>query len=215
MRSPLFMMMGMMAPIMIMIAIFSLLIPAILYVIARWRQNREPLPDPQLGIKFALGFFRQIGFQMMLLGGFLVLYAILGKSRDLGDEGRGDLFRVAFGLLIPSLIVWGVHNLAMQRTNHIQFPGVDRLWAGYNLLSTGIVGFVSLILVFESLLSKHDIGIGRQAWALALVYCSAWAAQGVLFLNRVLDTPPSSSMSPPSSGSAAAGGDAPWSKPLS
>jgi hypothetical protein len=206
-------MLGAIIPILVTVMMISLMAPAILYVVARWRQNREGAQDPQLGIKFALSFFRQLGYQTMLLGGFMVLYGITSKMMS----GHRDLImRPAFGLLVPGLIVWGVHNLAMQRTNRIQFPGVERLFAGYNLITTGILGFVGLIMVFQSLFGKGDSGEGgRIAWSLALVYTSAWATQGVIFLNRVLDTPPTgSSMSPPSSGSASAP-DAPWSKPLS
>lgn len=215
--SPMMGMMGMLGPmmgIMVVMMVLSSMAPVLMYIIARWRQNREPVQDPQLGIKFALGFFRQIGYQLMLLGGFLVVFAIIGKNMG-GD--RGGLMRPAFGLLIPGLIVWGVHNLAMQRTNRIQFPNVERLWAGYNLLTTGIVGLIAIVLVFQTLFAKGDSGQpGRMAWALALVYCSAWATQGVMFLNRVLDTPstPSSmGASPPASGSAT-GGAEPWNKPL-
>ncbi len=216
MSSPLLMMMGMAAPVFVSMAVITLFVPGLLYIIARWRQNREPVADPQLGIKFALGFFRQIGYQVVLLGGFMIIFAMIGKGMG---GSRGMLMRPAFGLLVPGLIVWGVHNLAMQRTNRIQFPSVERLWAGYNLMTVGIAGFVALIMVFQSLFMKGDTGnFGRMAWAMALVYGSAWAVQGVIFLNRVLDAPigPSISQSPPSAGSGTGGtADAPWSKPLS
>ncbi len=216
MGSPVMMMLGMAAPIMITMAMLTMMAPVVLYLVARWRQNREPVVDGQLGIKFALCFFRQLGYQTLLMAGFMVLYGMFGKS----FSGHRDLImRPAFGLLIPALIVWGAHNLALQRTNRIQFPGVERLFAGYNLLTTGIVGFVALILVFQSLFAKGSSGDGgRVAWSLALIYTSAWVTQGLIFLNRVLDAPPPSSMSsaPPSAGSppAAGTGEAPWSKPL-
>lgn len=206
-------MLGAVIPILITIMMISMMAPALLYIIARWRQHREGTQDPQLGIKFALCFFRQVGYQIMLMAGFMVLWGITSKLVWKGH--RDDIIRPAFGMLVPALIVWGVHNLALQRTNRIQFPGVEKLYAGYNLIVTGLVGFIGLILVFQSLFGKGESGEGgRIAWSLALVYTSAWAAQGVVFLNRVLDTPSSSSMAPPSSG-AASGGDAPWSKPLS
>jgi hypothetical protein len=214
-RSPMMGMMGMLGPmmsVMVVLAIMSTMSPVIMYVIARWKQHREGVQDPQLGIKFALGFFRQLGYQLMLFGGVMILFGMIGK--DLGGA-RGEIMRPAFGMLIPGLIIWGVHNLAMQRTNRLQFPNVDKLWAGYNLLFTGLFGSIALVMIFQSLFMKGDTGnFGRAAWAFGLVFISAWAAQGVMFLNNVLDAPPSS-MQPPSSGSAGGGtADAPWSKPL-
>lgn len=215
--SPMMGMMGMLGaiiPVLVTVMMLSLMAPAILYVIARWKQHREGTNDPQLGIKFALAFFRQLGYQVMLLAGFMVLY---GMTSKMFSGHRGTIMRPAFGFLVPGLIVWGVHNLAMQRTNRIQFPGVERLFAGYNLITTGLVGFIGLIMVFQSLFAEGSGGDGgRMAWSLALVYTSAWATQGVIFLNRVLDTPPTgSSMAPPSAGAGGGTADAPWSKPLS
>jgi hypothetical protein len=213
-RSPMLGIMGAAVPILIMFLFFTLAVPLVIYLVARWKQNREGVVDPQLGIKVALGFFRQLGYQFMLAGGFLVLYGITSKMLS---GHRDMLMRPAFGLLVPALIVWGVHNLAMQRTNRIQYPYVDRLYQGYNLLTTGLIGFIGLILVFQSLFGKGESGEqGRIAWSIALVYTSAWATQGVMFLNRILDTPapPSSIIQPPGSGSVGTP-DAPWSKPLS
>lgn len=206
-------MFGAIVPVMVMVMMLSLTAPVILYLVARWRQNKEPVQDPQLGIKFALCFFRQVGYQLMLMAGFMILWGLTTKFVWKGH--RDDIMRPAFGILVPALIVWGVHNLALQRTNRITFPGVERLFAGYNLLTTGLMGLMALIFVFQTLFSKGSSGEGgRIAWSLALVYTSAWAAQGVMFLNRVLDAPPSSmSQTPPSAG--ATGTDAPWTKPLS
>lgn len=218
-RSPLLMMMGAAVPVMIFFLFMTLVVPMVLYLVARSRQNREGPPDPQLGIKVALCFFRQLGYQFMLGGGLMILYGMTSKMLS---GNREAVMRPALGLLVPALIVWGVHNLALQRTNRIQFPIVERLYAGYNLLTTGLMGFVGIILVFQSLFGKNtDPEMGRIAWSVALVYTSAWAAQGVMFLNRVLDVPPppSSIIQPPSTGgtgSVAGGGtaDAPWTKPL-
>jgi hypothetical protein len=214
--SPMMGMFGMLSaiiPVMVTIMMLSLMAPVVLYIVARWRQHKEPVQDPQLGVKFALCFFRQMGYQLMLMAGFMILWGLTTKFMWKGQ--RDEIMRPAFGLLVPALIVWGVHNLALQRTNRISFPGVEKLFAGYNLLVTGLMGMTALVFLFMTLFSKGESGEGgRVAWSFALVYTSAWAAQGVMFLNRVLDTPPSSmSQTPPSAGIGA--GDAPWSKPLS
>lgn len=220
MRSPMFMILGMMTPVLVVIGFLTLMAPVLLYVIARWKQHREPTPDPQLGVKFALCFFRQLGYQTMLAGAFLILYGLTTKMLS---SDRDAILRPAFGMLVPGLLVWGGHNLALQRTNRIERPMVEQLFAGYNLLSTGTLGFVALVLVFQSLFSKGDSGEqGRIVWSMALVYTSAWITQGVMYLNRVLENPLMPSQTGPSAGTGgtaaggAAGGasEAPWTKPL-
>ena len=125
-RSPLLMMMGAAVPVMIFFLFMTLVVPMVLYLVARSRQNREGPPDPQLGIKVALCFFRQLGYQFMLGGGLMILYGMTSKMLS---GNREAVMRPALGLLVPALIVWGVHNLALQRTNRIQFPIVERLYA--------------------------------------------------------------------------------------
>ena len=182
-RDPFFLL-SLMAPMSIVYSVLALLvIPFVLYVIARWRAHRDPVSDPQLGIKTAFNYFAVTAFQLLLAGGTLFIYAILSSSPD----SKGAIMRVAFGLVMPAGLVLAAHVVLLARTNQNQFPSVRRLFAGYNLLITGLFGFIGLVLAFQMLLKKGSAGEpGRFAAAMVLVYGGAWAGVGWKFAQLVL-----------------------------
>jgi hypothetical protein len=188
-------MMQMAGPMMFVLPMLLWLVvigPLVLYPIARWKLHREGGVDNQLGIKTALHYFRMIAFQLLLAGAVMLVYAVIGKGSD-----KGDLYRAAFGFLVPAGIVFGVHTMFVARTNDVQYSGVHRLFMGYNLLVVGLLGFVALVIGFQALFAKGNIGdVGRLLFAAVLVYCGAWAACGIQFARHVLGGP--GSMSGPS-----------------
>lgn len=168
--------------------------PLVLYPVARWRAARDPYPDTQLGLKVALHYFRTLALQTLLLGGMLLIYAIISKS----SADKGGFYRVAFGLLVPGAIVFGAHTVLLRRTNDEHLLGVRRLFLGYSLLVTGLLGFLALVMGFQALFAKGSSGdAGRLFLAATLIYCSAWAALGMLFSRMVGILPPSASSGPP------------------
>jgi hypothetical protein len=161
---------------------FLVMGPLVLYPIARWRQGREPYADPHLGMKVALHYFKLLAFHTLLAGGTLLVWTIISKSN--GDKGA--LYRVAFGFLVPGAIVFGVHRWLIQKTNDDVASGVRRLFLGYNLLVTGLIGFIALIAGFQALFAKGSTGdAGRMFLAGILVYGGAWAGTGFLFSREV------------------------------
>ncbi|MBA3394536.1 MAG: hypothetical protein H0T89_17960 [Deltaproteobacteria bacterium] len=148
--------------------------PVILYVVARWRAHREVTPDSQLGIKFALHYFAISAFQLALAGAALLLYLLISPG---SDKGAG--YRAAFGFLLPAGLVLALHLGLLNRTNDAYVPGVRRLFLGYNLLVTGLVGFVALVIGFQALFAKGSSrGVGHMAGSMIIVYGSAWIAIG-------------------------------------
>jgi hypothetical protein len=113
-------------------------------------------------------------------------------------------------MIVPSAIILGSHVALLGRTNQNEFPAVRRLLLGYNLLLTGTIGFIALVLAFEALFGKGSGGgMGRVAGAMVLVYGSAWAAVGVHFGRTVLGFQPPSeppAQAPPSRTPAPAAG---------
>lgn len=172
---------------------FLVMGPLVLYPIARWRQNREPYADPHLGAKVALHYFKLLGMHTLLMGGTLLVWTIISKSN--GD--KGSLYRTAFGFILPGGIVFGAHRWLLQRTNDEIVFGVRRLFLGYNLIVTGIIGFTALILGFQALFAKGSTGdAGRMFLAAILVYGGAWGGIGLLFSRDVLGGTPGG-MAPP------------------
>jgi hypothetical protein len=173
------------------------LIPIIIYIVARWRQAREGTPDPQLGLKVALAFFRVLAFQTCLAGLWMFAFAIVAK----GDSG--ELFRIAGGLLIPGAMIYAAHHVALQRTNDSFLPMPTRMFDGLNLIQTGMVGFIALVAAFVVTLQKDGPGSGdalRFVWSLVAVYTTAWGVLGAQFLkNTVPPAPaqPTQSVVPP------------------
>ncbi|MBV8756077.1 MAG: hypothetical protein JO257_02305 [Deltaproteobacteria bacterium] len=164
------------------VAVVGLLLPFVLYVVARWRAYKATSHDPQLGIKVALGYFMVTALQVLLAGGAALLYAIISS-----DEDKGSIYRAAFGLIVPGALVFFSHASLLKMTNQEQYPAVRRMLAGYNLLLTGLIGMTALVAAFEALFQRGSShGFGRAAAAGVLVYGSAWAVTGWRFARMVL-----------------------------
>jgi hypothetical protein len=152
--------------------------PIVLYIVARWRAHREPIADPQLGIKFVLHYFSIIAFHLALAGATLLIYTMIkpgGGSETMDSESKSESYRMAFGFLLPAGMVLAAHLAMIRRTNDVQFPGVKRLFYGFNLLITGLAGFAALVIGFQALLFKGSThGMAHFGGAAILVYCTAW-----------------------------------------
>lgn len=159
--------------------------PFVLYPIARWRQQRSGVVDPQLGLKSALEYFRMLALQLGLIGLLTIVFAMLSK---MSSVDKGDLYRTGFGLFIPTALLFAAHHAMLRRTNQLAFTTPRRLFAGYNLVITGVLGMISFILVFQALFAKGSTGdFGRFTAAALLVYGGAWAGSGMKFLRLVRD----------------------------
>jgi hypothetical protein len=134
---PMFMLSMLGPSLMVMMMSSMLFFGLVLYVVARWRDNRAPVPDPQLGLKFALHFFRVHSYQILLMGTMVLFFSMLGK--DLG-EAREFIYRPAFGLIVPAGVVFGVMSVMLGKTNNYSHPNVARMFNGYNLIVVGMIG---------------------------------------------------------------------------
>lgn len=215
--SSLFMLRMLAGPLAVIAAIqllLALIAPMLLYVIARWRIQREPAHDTQVGIKFALHYFATAALQLALIGGTILLYTMISPG---ASEDKGTPYRVALGMLVPAGIVLGAHLALLRRTNDASFPTVRRLYLGFNVIVVGIVGFVSLVMGFEALFAKGSTGgMGHAAASGVLVYGTAWLLLGwrlgqlVLGSQQPLDlappAPPLPAAMPPPSTPATSGG---------
>jgi hypothetical protein len=220
-----FRMMGlfsMLAPMMAMLVFASLWGVVILYAIARWRHHRAGTSDPQLGLKFALHLFRFHGYHLLLAGGFALVYSVLLKGNS---HERSSAYRAGFGFIAAGGLVYGLHTMVLQKSNQVRFPLVGRLFAGLNLIVTGMTGLVVIVIGFQMLFGKDSTGdAGRALWSMTLVYVTAWVVQGAMFGRDVLSDPGSdlpgsdqrgSDQSPPASSTPGATVPEPMRQPLS
>jgi hypothetical protein len=180
------------APMVVTIAFvlaFLVVAPLLLYLIARWRAARDTSPDPQLGLKFALHYFAMAAFQVLLAGASLLIYNLI--SPGTAEKGTSG-YRIAMGLIIPAGLVLAAHVGLLKRTTDDALPGVRRLFWGYNMLVTGMLAFVALVVGFQALFAKGStFGMGHFAGSMVVVYGAAWAIVGFKFGQMVLDGGPS------------------------
>ena len=165
------------------------LAPFFLYILVRWRAAKDPspLPDTQLGLKFALHYFAMAGFQLALAGAALLIYMLISPGTS--DKSTGG-YRVAIALILPAALILAAHLHLLRRTNDETFPSVRRLFWGYNMIITGIVAFVALVVGFQALFAKGStFGMGHMAGSMVVVYGAAWAIVGFKFGQLVLGTP--------------------------
>lgn len=175
----------MLFPLLTPLASIAAFAPVVLYIVARWRANREPAPDPQLGLKFALYYFATLAFQLVLVGVTLLGYTMIRPGGE-DAEPKGDLIRMAMGFVLPAGAVLGAHIALLVRTNDRQFPAVRRLFVGFNLLLVGLVGFAALVGGAQAAFARGSSGgMGHLAGAGILVYCSAWGLLAWAFQSMV------------------------------
>lgn len=166
---------------------FFPLAPAI-YLVVRWRTYRESGPaDPQLGLKTVLYYFRTMAYHLFLGGEFCLLYGLMEAS------SRWHFLRFSAAMLLAGGLIyaWQAWLLA-QRTNADEFPAVTRLYQGFNVLITGLVAVVSLVVGLGAVLAEEVPWVAFKAGAgLFVVYGSAWFFQTHLLLRRSPATPAS------------------------
>ena len=175
-------MMRMLGPMMMITPLLVLLLtgPFILYPIGRWRSGTT---DNQLGMKFVLEYFRMLAFQVGLFGTLIILFMLFANMRPSEKE---DGYRIGFGLLIPAAMLFATGGWLLAKSNQHQFWIPRRLFAGYNLVVTGLAGTTAFFLVFQALFTKGSSGdMGRFAGAAVLTYGIAAIACGMRFAKLI------------------------------
>lgn len=186
---------GPMMAIVSMLVTVTIFVPIVLYVIARWRANRDPEVDRHLGIKVALHYFAISAFQLGLAGLTLLVWGMISSAPS---EAKSVVYRIAFGMIVPAALVQAAHLSLLRKTNDAQATGVRRLFGGYNLIVTGLIGFIALVMAFQALFAKGSSGeMGRIAGAMVLVYGTSWAVIGWRFGQAVLGGGGGASAAPP------------------
>lgn len=160
--------------------VWALYLFPLAYLVLRWRAYRErQTPDPQLGIKVVLYYFRFLTLQLVLAG---LTAAVAGT---LLGGGRGPLFRVAGALIVGGGSLYaGCVAAIHQRTNAARFPDVGRLFTGAGALVAGLVGIAAWVGFFLALFSGgYTAEAIKITGSLLLVYLPAFAVLGLSLLR--------------------------------
>ena len=158
---------------------FFWILPAA-YLLLRWRSYREQSPpDPQLGLKTALYYFKTLAYQVLLVAAFCLLFGLLaGRVRE-------ELVRLAIGLALGGGLIYGTHSVLIDKyTNTHKFQGPARLFNGFNLVMCGLVAMAAVIGFFALVVQRGTPGaVIKGLIALAVVYGPAAFAQA-FYLHR-------------------------------
>ena len=172
--------------------VFYVLVPLapVIYLVLRWRGYREGAPpEPQLGLKVVLHYFRTIGYHVLLGGGFCLLYGLWSEDQ------RWLLLRLAAALLITGGVVFGLHVWFLVRfSDNASRPAVSRLYNGFNALVCGLVTTGALAAGLGGALAEDPAWeMVRVCAALVVVYGASWFGQTRLLIRR---TPPAAGPPP-------------------
>jgi len=148
------------------------------YLFIKWRSYRDAAPpDPQLGIKVILYYFKVLAYHACLAS-LAAFFMALQKS------SRTSSKMVPLGIFLSCCIIYVVHHVLIQKwTNTIEFPQTARIYTGFNLIIVGLVGMISFAFTTATLLDKGIKNI-ETPLSFFVVYAIAWVFQTILFCKR-------------------------------
>ncbi len=155
----------------------------ILYLVARWRDNRAQTPDPQLGYKFSLHLFQTISIHIVLASIVLLLSTLLHAIISSDFSKSMTPLRVSIALLVPTIILYFFCVSMLSKTNDSTFTGVARLFNGYNWIITAIIAFGTVIALCQMIAFATDTP--REAWSIVVTLFVVYAHASVYFGKRV------------------------------
>ena len=166
-------------PFLIFYAYMIVPLAPVVYVLLKWRSYRDgSSPDPQLGIKVVLYYFKTLAYHVFLASCAVFFYGLLA--------GESDAIKVGLGLLISSGILYVVHSILIQRLSNTRaFPLTARIYAGFNLIMVGLLGMVSFVITVTLLIDKGQESI-KLPLAWVVVYAIAWVYQTLYFCKPFL-----------------------------
>jgi hypothetical protein len=153
----------------------------VVYIVLRWQAHHEgDAPDPQLGLKILLCFFRSLALHTALAGAGFIVYGLMPDTR------YEPSFRIGCPLLIAGGLVSILHDGVVRRwTNSAARPTVAKTFAGIGLAMTGLIGFGALASLLLFAFQKIHVGEGLNiSLAVALVALPTWAVHGIRFVRR-------------------------------
>lgn len=130
-----------------LIATFGAFIPFVIYVVARWREDKGGPPDPQLGFATIYGLVAYLGFTV----------ANAGLCTLLGAIFQGGTVKVGFplALMFSGALVFAPAFLAVKAKTAGAPSRASRLYVGLvvlasSVISAGLVVAIAMMLAAEA-----------------------------------------------------------------
>lgn len=156
-------------------AYFVVPLAPVVYIFIKWRSYRDGNPpDPQLGMKVVLYYFKTLAYHVILASLAVIFYGLLAS------RGKSTV-QVGLGLLVSCGIIYLSHYLLIRKlTNTAAFPITARIYAAFNLVIVGLVGMISFAVTVTIFFEKGFKGL-ELPLACFIVYAIAWAVQTFFF----------------------------------
>lgn len=165
-------------PFLITYLYFIIPLAPIVYIFIKWRSYRDAAPpDPQLGTKVILYYFKTLAYHVCLASLALLFVALLK-----GDNGRSIL--MPLGVFLSGGVIYAIHGMLIHKlTNTVEFPQASRIYTGFNLVIVGLVGMVSFAAASAILFGEGTRNI-KEPLAIFIVYIIAWVFQTISFCKQ-------------------------------
>jgi len=172
-------MMGLMglSPFLIYYVYFVIPLAPLAYIFIKWRANKDGSPpDPQLGVKVVLYYFKTLSYHVLLIAMTLIIFGFL-------KGGYSDEIKVGLGLLVGGGFLYLLHWLLIKKIlGKTSGYLVSRFFTGFNLIVVGLICMIAIIatciIIFKG--KMPDIKLPSSA---VVIYGIAWYLQTAYFLR--------------------------------
>jgi hypothetical protein len=170
---------------------------AIPYAVLRLRDSRNPVQDPQLGLKCALYFTHSIGVLLLLTGLTVLVIDFLQELSHQpfrGPGGQGPIFspvqRTAAALVVSGLVVSFFHLVVIVGfTNNRKWPETRHVFVGWRLAIHSLVmvtAFTALVITLFHQAPDSDtlinvmgtMGVWFPSWLIHLILLHTYRGMG-------------------------------------
>ena len=164
-------------PVMYVIYFIIPLAPLI-YWFLKWRSYRDQMqPDPDLGKKVVVYYFKTLGYQIALLGITMMIFGLLSRRGD--EQLKAGLGFLIGGGLIYLLLVMAIYAKFIGDNTHL----VARTYTGFNVVLVGLI-FIIGFTAFWVLLFTASFKAAKLPLSVFIVYGAALMGQGYYFIGK-------------------------------
>jgi hypothetical protein len=150
----------------------------LVYWFLKWRLYRDGMqPDPELGKKVIVYYFKTLGYQLALIGLTMMIFGLLSRRGD--EQLKMGLGFLIGGGLVYLLLVMAIYAKVVGDNTHL----VARMYTGINLLIVGLI-FIIAFTAFWVILFTASFKAAKLPLSAFIVYAGALVGEGFYFIGR-------------------------------